>query len=177
MELIIILAVVAVVGGAVGFGILLRKLATGPRTLPVTAEWIDELSLERYRPMMRLLSEDDLRFLSTQPGYNRKMAHQFRAQRCQIFRGYLRWLQGDFQRVCTAIRVLMLQSSHDRPDLASILLQQKAVFAMGMLSIHFRLFLYRWGWSGVEVDGVLRAFDSLRLELRQLVPAAAGMEA
>ena len=177
MDLIIILTIVAACSGAVSFGILLRKLATGPRTLPVTAEWIDELSLERYRPMMRLLSEDDLRFLSSQPGYTRRMAGQFRAQRCQIFRGYLRWLQSDFQRVCTAIRVLMLQSPHDRPDLAAVLLQQKAMFAMGMMSIHFRLLLYRWGWSGVEVDGVMRAFDSLRLELRQLVPVAAGVEA
>jgi hypothetical protein len=177
MDLIIVLTVVAACGGAVSFGILLRKLASGPRTLPVTAEWIDDLSVERYRPMLRLLSEEDLRFLSSQPGYTRQMARQFRAQRCQIFRGYLRWLQSDFQRVCTAIRVLMLQSSHDRPDLATILLRQKALFAMGMVSIQFRLLLYRWGWSGVEVDGVMAAFDSLRLELRQLVPAAAGVEA
>src|SRR5215813_4243110 len=118
MDLIIVLTVVAACGGAVSFGILLRKLASGPRTLPVTAEWIDDLSVERYRPMIRLLSEDDLRFVSSQPGFTSRMGREFRAQRYKMVHGYLGWLQADFERICTAIRVLILQSQHDRPDLA-----------------------------------------------------------
>lgn len=177
MDLLIVLTVLAACMGAVGFGMVLRKLAAGPRTAEVTAEWIEDLSIERYRPMLRLLSEEDLRFLSTQPGFTPKMAREFRAQRCQIFRGYLRWLQSDFHRVCSALRTLMLESQHDRPDLTGILLRQRALFAVGLVSIHIRLLFYRWGLAGVEVDRVMGAFDCLRLELRQLVPAAVGLEA
>jgi len=176
MDLLIVLSVVVVGFGLVGFSLLLRKLAGGPQTLPVTAEWIDELSVERYRPMLRLLSEDDLRFLAAQPGYTPAVARRFRAQRCQIFRGYLRWLQTDFDRVCTALRLLMLHSQHDRPDLAAILLKQRVTFTVGMLHIHVRLVMYRWGLSGVDVESVMSAFDSLRVELRHMVPAASGAQ-
>ena len=177
MDLLIVLTVVAAGFGVVGFGLILRKLASGPQTLPVTAEWIDELSVERYRPMLRLLSEEDLRFLATQPGYTPALARRFRAQRCQIFRGYLGWLRADFDRVCTALRLLMLHSQHDRPDLAAVLLRQRASFALGIFTIQVRLVLYRWGISGVDVENVMSAFDSLRLELRRLVPTSAGAQA
>ncbi len=176
MDLLILLAVVAVSFGIIGFALLLRKLAGGPQTLPVTAEWIDELSVERYRPMLRLLSEDDLRFLASQPGYTSAVARRFRAQRCQIFRGYLRWLQSDFDRVCTALRLLMLHSQHDRPDLAAILLKERIAFTVGMFHIHVRLVFYRLGVSGVDVQSVMSAFDSLRVELRHMVPASVGAQ-
>ena len=39
---------------------LVRRLGSETSTLPVTAEWIDELSAGRYRPMMRLLDLADL---------------------------------------------------------------------------------------------------------------------
>src|SRR5262245_24924050 len=101
-QLLIVMLVVACSGAAI-FGALLHKLSARPRTLPVTAEWIDDLSVERYRPMIRLLSEDDLRFASSHPGFTRRMVREFRAQRCQIVRGYLGWLRADFERICTAI--------------------------------------------------------------------------
>jgi len=138
----------------------------------VTAEWIDELSIERYRPMMRLLDGEDLEFLGSQPGFAPRMAAKLRLQRCQIFRGYLRCLNLDFKRVCTALKVLMLQSRHDRPDLASALVRQQLMFAFGMTMVQSRLFLYRWGVCGVDVTSLVKIFEAMRLELRSLVPAA-----
>jgi hypothetical protein len=173
MEPVILLIVTTVGAGALGIAFVLRKAAS-QQPLPVTSEWIDELSIERYRPMLRLLSEDDLRFLQSQPGFTPEMARRFRAQRSQIFRGYLRWLQNDFDRVCAALRLLMLQSHQDRPDLATILLKQRAVFTLGMFEVRVRLQLYRWGVAGVDVAAVIRSFDTLRLELRQMVPAQAA---
>src|ERR1035441_8434079 len=43
---------------------VLRRLDSPNRSLPVTAEWIDELSTGRYRPMMRLL---DSRSVGSRP--------------------------------------------------------------------------------------------------------------
>jgi len=159
--------------GAIGFLLvmLLRQLATPGAVLPATAEWIDELSVERYRPMLRLLNGEDLVFMRSEPGYTPKIAAQLRRQRCQIFRGYLRSLTSDFNRVCMAIKVLMIQSQHDRPDLAAVLLRNQTMFAAGVLLVRFRLILYQWGVAGVGVADLVKIFDTMRLELRSLVPA------
>ncbi len=157
--------------------LLIRKMAVTGGRLPVTAEWIDELSAERYRPMLRLLDAEDLEFLRSQPGFTPRMANRLRAQRCQIFRGYLRCLSADFERVCAAVKVLMVQSRHDRPDLAGALIRSQAMFACAMLAVRCRVFLYRWGICSVDVRALVGIFDSMRLELRSLVPIAVPMSA
>ena len=157
--------------------LLIRKMAVSGGSLPVTAEWIDELSMERYRPMMRLLDSEDLAFLKAQPGFTPRMATKLRIQRAQIFRGYLRSLCSDFSRVCAAVKILMLQSRHDRPDLATVLIRHRAMFAVSLATVHFRLLLYRWGIGSVDVTALMKSFDSMRLELRSLVPSAVPMGA
>ncbi len=151
---------------------VLRKLGSADRTLPVTAEWIDELSTDRYRPMMRLLDSSEIEFLRSQGGFTAKKESKLRAQRCQIFRGYLRCLEVDFQRVCTALKLVLVQSEQDRPDLSAILVHHQIMFATGLLAVHVRLFLYRWGICTVDVDSLVQIFDVMRIELRNLVPAA-----
>ena len=152
---------------------MVRKVLSQGGELPVTAEWIDELSIERYRPMMRLLDGGDLAFLRTQPGFSPRMAAKLRQQRCQIFRGYLRCLSGDFAKVCVAIKLVMLHSQHDRPDLAAALIRQQVMFALGVAMVQVRLGLYRWGVCGVDVSALVNIFDVMRVELRTLVPSMA----
>jgi hypothetical protein len=151
---------------------VLRKLGSSDRSLPVTAEWIDQLSTDRYRPMLRLLDPGDIEFLRSQPGFTAKMESNLRAQRCEIFRGYLRCLNMDFKRVCVALKLVLVQSEVDRPDLAAVLVHHQIMFTSGLLAVYFRLFLYRWGICTVEVSSLMRIFDVMRLELRNLVPSA-----
>lgn len=143
----------------------------------MTAEWIGELSVERYRPMMHLLNSADLAFLRAQPGFTRGMEATLRAQRCQIFSGYLRSLNTDFSRICAAIKVLMLQSRDDRPDLAGILLKHQALFACGVAAVYGQMLLYRAGLCGVDVAPLMRIFDDMRRELRVLIPQNAALGA
>lgn len=172
MDWVILIASVVCPALLLASVLLIRKMGPRGGCLPVTAEWIDELSIERYRPMMRLLSSEDLEFLRSQPGFDPRMAAKLRLQRCQIFRGYLRCLNVDFKRVCTALKVLMLQSRHDRPDLAAALVRQQVMFAFGTIMVQSRLFLYRWGVCGVDVTSLVKIFEAMRLELRRLVPIA-----
>jgi hypothetical protein len=155
-----------------GLGAVVRMRGSADRSLPVTAEWIDELSTDRYRPMMRLLDSRDIEFLRSQAGFTSKMESEMRARRCRIFRGYLRCLDMDFQRVCTALKLVLVQSEQDRPDLSWILLHNQVLFATGLLAVHFRLILYGWGVGTVDADGLVRNFDGMASELRHLVPAA-----
>jgi hypothetical protein len=157
--------------------VLARKLAFADTSLPLTAEWIDDLSIERYRPMIHLLDGGDLEFLRSQPGFTPGLAAKLRIERCQVFRGYLRCLRTDFQRVCAALKLLMLHSREDRPDLAGVLVHQQLMFECGVILVGFRLVLYRWGLCDVDVTDLVKIFDGMRLELRRLVPASVAMGA
>jgi hypothetical protein len=167
----IAISVFAVTGLIAALVAIVRGIGSADGDLPLNADWIDDLSVERYRPMMRLLDERDIEFLRSQPGFTPRMAARLRAQRSQVFRGYLRNLTVDFRRVCMAVKVLMLQSNHDRPDLAAALVRQQALFALGVAMVEARLFLYRWGLCTVDVRALVKTFDVVRLELRNMVPA------
>jgi len=169
---VVVLAILILAALAVALVTLVRNMGSNGRSLPVTAEWIDELSVERYRPMLRLLESSDLEFLRSQPGYTRRMESKLRAQRCQIFRGYLRCLNTDFRRVCTALKLVMVQSRQDRPDLASVLVHHQVMFTSAMIAVHVRLFLYQIGVCTVDSSRLVEIFDVMRIELRNMMPAA-----
>ena len=151
---------------------LVRRLGSGHQLLPVTTDWLSELSTDRYRPMQRLLDETDFQFLRSRQCFTPEMAKGLRRQRMQAFRGYLRLLVADFDRVEAALRVVLVQSAHDRPDLASLVLQRRLSFALGMIGVHCRLTLFGLGWSRVDASELIRLFDGMRLDLRALVPAS-----
>jgi len=175
MSLLIAISILACIGTGVGLVIAIRTLAFPSVTLPVTTDWIDELSIERYRPMLRLLDDEELRFLRSQPGFTPKIVAQFRRQRCQIFRGCLRSLSIDFGRICMALKLLMLQASTDRPDLASALIRGQVAFACGVLVVHVRLALYTCGIGTVDVTELVKSiqdlFDGRVIALAKLIVA------
>ena len=170
-SVIIIAGILTCVAAGVALVLAIRRFASPSVTLPPTAEWIDELSIEHYRPMLRLLDDAEVRFLRAHSGFTPKLAACFRRQRCQIFRGYLKSLSSDFGRICMALKVLMMQASIDRPDLAAALIRSRMMFAYGMAMARLQLVLFRLGIGTVDVAGLLKVFDAMRLELRSLVPA------
>jgi hypothetical protein len=169
----LLVAVVAFFAAALGVTLfLVFRLASARPSLPVNLEWLEELSTDRYRPMMRLLDSDDLEFLKSTPGFQPEMVSQMRKERCQIFRSYLKCLESDFQRVCCAVKILMMQADQDRPDLASLLLRSQMAFGWGVLAIQFRATLYSYGVGTVDVKALLKQFDAMRLELGNLTPVS-----
>ena len=168
----LILGLTAFVCLAVGVvAIVLRRLIGGAKSLPVSVDWINELSIARYRPMERLLNEEDFRFLAGHPGFDKKMLRRIRAERRKIFRGYLACLTRDFSLVGAALRLMVMYSAQDRPDLAGSLYKQQALFAIGRLAMEWRLFLHACGLGTVDVRGLVRSMEYMRLELRQMIPA------
>lgn len=158
----------------IDFALVAVKLSlhfASPHCLPATSEWIDELSIDRYQPMLRLLDEEDFQFLRTQPGFTPEMAAKVRIDRCRLFKKYLWSLEKDFKRTCMALKVLTVQSEHDRPDLASVLLWTQITFAYGMKMAEFRLVCYRCGLGTVDVSNLVNLFDGIRLQLQTMVPA------
>ena len=127
MELVVALSVLA--GLAVAMFAIYCRLFRVRARLPLTAQWIDELSVER----------------------------------------------SDFQRISLALKIVMVQSRYDRPDLAAALVRSRWAFVWCMVWVYCRLTLYRFGLASVEVAALLKVFDRARLELRSLVPAQAGL--
>ncbi len=170
--LLTILACIAVTSGFVS---TMRRAAPRAKTPPVTASWIEELSVDRYLPMLRLLDLDEFRRLRSEASMTPEAISELRAERCRIFRQYFRSLCADFKRVCAALKMLMAQASKDRPDLASILLRSQARFAIGCALLELRLCLFSCGLGSVDVSTLLAVFDGLRLELRAV--ASSGVRA
>jgi hypothetical protein len=161
MNLVVAISIVTVLALALALAMIVRNLGSTRQYLPVTAQWIEELSIERYKPMMSLLEAGEFEGQGS------------RAERCVIFRGHLHDLNMDFRRVCMALKIMMVQSEQDRPDLAAALIRHQIMFAWGMTVVSARLFLFQWSNCNVDVTGMVRIFDVMRLELRSLVPPGA----
>jgi hypothetical protein len=123
----------------------------------------------KYRPMERLLGEEDFRFLASQPGYSPKMGRRLRTERRQIFRGYLRNLSRDFRSISAACRTLLVHSAEDRAELASSLIRQQLLFGVGMLAVEGRLVLHAAGIGTVDVRGLVESLESMQTQVRILL--------
>jgi hypothetical protein len=139
---------------------LLDSVAQSNRPLPDAA---------RYRPMLRLLSDEDLHFAARNPALRAKLA----ARRRDLFRGYVRCLTKDYARLLASIRRLMVESGVDRPDLAKALAKNRFVFALALCRIELHLRLHALGLSNVDVSGLVEALDGLRTTVNVMTPVAA----
>jgi hypothetical protein len=170
MTLPIIIATFTILMLSLGVLFLLCRLGSDDQVLPVTTDWLSELSIDRYRPMMRLLEEGDFQYLRSRQGFTPEMASRLRRQRVQAFLGYLHMLEGDFDRVSAALRLTLARSAYDRPELAALLFQRRLMFAFALIGTYCRIGLFRLGLSGVDVSILIRLFDGMRQELRTQVP-------
>ena len=129
------------------------------------------LTVEKYRPMERLLREDDFRFLASQRGFSPQLGRRFRAERRRVFRGYLRSLKKDFSRIILVSKLMVLHADEDRADLAKGLIRQRLMFSVGILAVEARLLLHAAGIGTVEVRGLVESLGTmqalLRVQLRQ----------
>jgi hypothetical protein len=169
--IVVVLCTLCLMGVAAALAV--RKVASPKTTHPLTAEWIEELSTDHYRPMLRLLDGEDLEILRSQPGFGPEQVRAFRRDRTRIFREYLNRLNTDFACVSMALKIVMLQSEQDRPELASTLFHNQMRFAAGMVAVRARLVLFELGVGTIKVDNLLGVFDMMRLQLRQMVPESA----
>ena len=164
----------AVVLAAV-LGLLVRSLARQNSTQQNMNQWslgwFDEFSASTYHPMTRLLSEDDFRFLSRQPGYTPELGNRLRKERRLVFRAYLRNLIRDFNRLYSGAAILIVYSETDRAELASSLLRIRANFYYALGLVHFRLALHFFGVEMVDVTPMLQSLEFLQVQVRSLQPA------
>jgi hypothetical protein len=62
----------------------------------------------------------------------------------------------------------MIHAPVDRSALAGMLLKQRLMFSVAMMSLEFRLVLHSFGWSAPDVRNLVEALDALRAQLRAI---------
>jgi hypothetical protein len=122
------------------------------------------VSMDRYRPMLRLLSDEDLMFVSA----NAHLSKTLRATRRQLFRGYLNCMTRDYSRLLGGVRAVMAQAGIDRPDLAKALVKNRALFAIAVCKVEFRLTLHAAGVGKVDISALVGAMETLSSQVRSL---------
>jgi hypothetical protein len=130
----------------------------------------------KYRPMERLLQEEDFRFLSSQPGFSARLGRRFRTERRRVFRAYLRSLSMDFGRVSKACQILVIHAAEDRDDLAKGIIRARLLFALGILAVEGRLLLHAAGVGTVDVRGLVESLETMQAQIQVLLtPPEAAM--
>ena len=172
MDLITLAATVILMCLAAGFGVLFARLTSRDRLHLPREEWDGLFSLSRYKAMERLLDETDERFLRSHQTFTRQEEKKFRSQRVKLFRGYMHQLSEDFNRICKALKLLMVESRIDRPDLAGLLLKQQFTFSLAMMAVEVKLILYGVGWAGVDVKALMEPLTTVRAQLQALAAVA-----
>ncbi len=157
-----------IVGLALAF--VFRELISRTSPADYNPAWLEDFSITKYRPMLRLLSEDDYEFLASQAGYKGEIAARLRVERRKVFRSYLRNLVRDFHRLHQTAKLMTLCSTQDRPDLATALLKQRITFSMAVSAVRVRLVLHTVGIGTVEVRNLIASVDYLRTEITTMAP-------
>ena len=168
MNNLVVAALLSLAPVALALVFLYRKLSSQPDS-EVAVDQCLVLSLEKYRPMERLLQEDDFRFLAAQPGFSPQLGRRFRTERRRIFRSYLRNLRRDFSRLSSAFRILIVHSVEDRGDLAKSLMRMRVMFAFGMLAVEGRLLMHAAGMGAVNVSGLVASLDTMQAQMRLML--------
>ncbi len=124
-------------------------------------------SLDRYQPMGRLMAEEDLVFLKSQPGYRAEIGERWKRERRRIFRLYLAELKADFRRLHTHARELIAASGADSAPLLEVLMKQQFTFMMATTALEFRLALQWIGIGKVDITPLIQMVEAMRVDLTQ----------
>ena len=71
----------------------------------------------------------------------------------------------------------MLYAQEDRPELAQLLLRQRALFTWAVLTVEFRLLLHAAGLGPVDVSGLVGALEGMRMNVGALTPNTGSVSA
>jgi hypothetical protein len=129
----------------------------------------NEISIDRYLPMLRLLQPDDLEFLRNRTALPRRRVTRLRRQRAHLALSFLRYLERDFAQLCGAIRVLIaLQPEPIQLAAARKLKRHMNSFRTATLLLRLRLLVLHHGMVSKGGIRVLTEFETVRRFVEEL---------
>jgi hypothetical protein len=145
---------------------LLGRLIRTRRVFEIDLAWWNSFSPERYKPIARLLSEQDFNYIAGLAGCDRRMAAKFRSRRVKLMRRYLREMSADFDRL-QAIGQLMVEAGTAGRELRELLFERRLQFTLAMWSAQMQIAGFRAGLSRVDTTGLVGALNGLAAGVRQ----------
>lgn len=170
-----LIATVVLVLLITAFVLLFNKLFTRVDDNESAAEWLNDFSIESYRPMERLFNEADYEFLAEQPGYHPGIGKKLRAERKKIFRAYLSQLVGDFHRLVHVANLMMVYSGKDRSDLAHSIFKLRAKFYWTVICTEASLTLLPFIPRNVRAGYLISSLAKMNDNVHSLVPSRPGI--
>ncbi len=156
---LIILAVLLVVAAVVG--IELMRLFSGTRQSADLPELKKQYAgQDFYRPIERLFSEDDERFLANRGMLSAERRKSLRQSRCKVMKLYLRQFRSDFHEAWGVCRLLAPFS--EDPDFGVNLVRQLVTFYRLYSSAQIHLMLHAYQPGDLAVSELVESLRRVR---------------
>ena len=130
------------------------------------ASFLENFSLKTYRPMLRLASQMDRRFLES--AHSPQLASCHRKIQRQLLREYLRELSRDFNRLYSIATAKSVHALNDSGNLSMTLVEQQMGFIFLIWSIEARLLLDSVFPYSVDLQPVIAYIENLAAQTREL---------
>jgi len=129
--------------------------------------FLDNFSLGVYRPMVRLASQMDRKFLSSAHGNT--LAGVYRKIQRNLLREYLRETSKDFNRLHAIATAKSVRATSDPDDLSIALFEQQLTFTLLVWGIEARLVLDDFLPFAVDLEPLIVHLEGLAQQTRELV--------
>jgi len=137
--------------------------------------FLESFSLGAYRPMLRLASQMDRKFLSSAHGET--LAGCYRKIQRQLLREYLRDASKDFNRLYAIATAKSVQAVSDPGDLSMALFEQQMTFILLVWGIEARLLLDGFLPFTPDLKPLIMHLEALAQQTRELARPQYGYTA
>ena len=172
VSLIVVLLLVVAVAALTRFA---PKPAAVAGSYGSDASFLENFSLQTYRPMMRLATQLDRRYLTTAHGES--LSGCYRKIQRGLLREYLRDASKDFNRLYSIANAKSLQASSDPGDLSMALFEQQMTFIMLIWGLEARLLVDAIVPFALDLDPLMGAIEGLAAQTRMLARPQFGYHA
>ncbi len=143
-----------------------RRPSTQTSISPDGNQWLMSFSVEKYRPMLRLLDPQDQKWLKKQPGFDCRCARRLAKRRAHIFAQYLAEAASDGRRLHATAWQLAVPADRDVRELSAFVSLQPWKLDLFLLRARLGLALYPLG--AVDPKPVFTALESMSRSARML---------
>ncbi len=165
--MIVSLSIIGLLTVAVGLLTFFAPRANAADTFFGTdASFLENFSLSTYRPMLRLASQMDRKFLSSAHGET--LAGCYRRIQRSLLREYLRDASKDFTRLHTIATAKTLHAVSDPNELSLTLFESQMTFILLIWGIEARLLLDNFLPFAVDLKPVIGQLEGLARQTREL---------
>lgn len=139
------------------------------------ASFLDNFSLQRYRPMLRLATQMDRRYLTA--AHSDTLAACYRKIQRGLLREYLHDAARDFNRLYAIANAKCLRAASDPGGLSMALFEQQMTFIMLVWGIEARLLLDGILPFALDLTPLIQSIEGLAQQTRQLARPQFGYQA